>query len=517
MARCAKAALRTAGPAALSEDAAIATFLRALRDAFEAFQDDERSIRSQYARDVAQGVAPHGADDDELLERPTRRFLIDRMLRALDWNPDDPAQVVEEARSRDPEGERLYFDYLGLAPQSRAPVVLVEAKAYDAGAPRQPRGGPLDARAMAELISGAIADLKSGRRDHPILAEWAEWLSDLRGYVASLDTLGRSTLRRVVSTAGRWLVVFEEPIDVFIGDGAPNVGLIHCFVGLDDVLDRHATLFRLLHRPRLVDTLPLTLTVAEANEVLKSEQISSIFRGVLVVTRESGGSRRTYPTRSLWPALIVMSANRPFAIVDYAGEALEDPRDPTQLVDLIAALSAKGSALEIRVLRTLGLEELSPSPLVQFPGFPRDLGRRDPARPDIDPVTIAPVARVDVSDVKFVIHAGGRHPEFVVATGQAWFFKAETPMGAECHFHQWPKARAEGVAAPQPLSGKSEASYTESGDLIHCAHEELRGFRQSRCKIDVLESHLCCRACAFSPVCWSVDADRLPCPPGAEP
>jgi hypothetical protein len=83
---------------------------------------------------------------------------------------------VEEARSWEPEEERLYFDYLGVAPRTGAPIVLVEAKAYDAGAPRQPRGVPLDARAMAKLISGAIADLKSGRRNHPILAEWAEWL-----------------------------------------------------------------------------------------------------------------------------------------------------------------------------------------------------------------------------------------------------------------------------------------------------------------------------------------------------
>ena len=56
------------------------------------------------------------------------------MLRALDWNPDDPDQVVEEARSWDPEDERLYFDYLGVTPRTRSPVVLVEAKAYDAGA-----------------------------------------------------------------------------------------------------------------------------------------------------------------------------------------------------------------------------------------------------------------------------------------------------------------------------------------------------------------------------------------------
>jgi hypothetical protein len=497
----------------LSEEAAIAAFLRVLRSAFEFFQAEELNVRSQYARDVGRGDAPSGADDDELLERPTRRFLIDRMMRALDWNPDDPDQVVEEARSWDPEEERLYFDYLGLAPRTRAPVVLVEAKAYDAGAPRQPRGAHLDARAMAELISGAIADLKSGRRDHPILAEWAEWLSDLRTYVASLDTLGRSTLRRVVSTAGRWVVVFEEPVDVFTGDGAPNVGLIHWFVSLENVLDRHAALFRLLHRPRLIDTLPLTLSVAEAHEVLRSDEISCIFRGVVVVTRESGGSRRTYPTRSVWPALIAISANRPFAIVDYDGQALEDPRDPTKLADLIAALSANGLKFETRLLQMLGRADLGPRPVHEFAGFPPDLGRREAGRPSIAAIAVATDEQADTGNRRFAVHTGGRHPEYLVVTGENWFCKTAAPVGPACDFHEWPRARNQGVAAPQPVTRRSEASYTESGDVIHCAHEELRAFRGVRCKIDVLESHLCCRACIYSQLCWSIDADRLPCPP----
>jgi hypothetical protein len=158
----------------LSDEAAIAAFRAELRRAFEDFQAEEKHIRSQYAREVRTGEAPAGADDDELLERPTRRFLIDRMLHALDWNPDDPGRVVEEARSWDADDERLYFDYLGVAPDTRAPVVLVEAKAYDVGAARQPRGERLDARTMADVISGAISDLKTGRKDHPILTEWGD-------------------------------------------------------------------------------------------------------------------------------------------------------------------------------------------------------------------------------------------------------------------------------------------------------------------------------------------------------
>ncbi len=499
----------------MSEEVAIAAFRAALRRAFEDFQADEQRIRGQYARAVQEGEAPAGADDDELLERPTRRFLVDRMLRSLDWNPDDPRQVMEEARSWDADDERLYFDYLGIAPETRAPVVLVEAKAYDVGAARQPRGQNLDARGMADLISGAIGDLKSGRKDRPILAEWAEWLNDLRTYVRSLDELGRSTLRRVVSTAGRWVVIFEEPVDVFTGEGPPNVGLIHCFVSLEDILNGHAALFRLLHRPRLVDTLPLSLSPAQALAVLNPTAISRIFRGVVAVTRESGGSRRTYPTRSIWPAIIAITSDRPFAIIDDAGAALEDPREPGRMAEFIGTLSANGAAFEARLLQMLGRPDLVPGPMTEFPGFPRGLGSRKAAQPDVVPIagsTPADALEGGANDVKFVIHVGGPYPEYVIATGEHWFFKTAEPVGPACEFHEWPKARAKGVAAAQPLTGHSETSYTQSGDDIHCAHEELRGLRAARCKIAVLESHLCCRACRFNSICWAEDAERLPCP-----
>jgi len=81
----------------LSEASDIAAFGEALRSAFETFKLAEALIRQQYARDVAAGAEPEGADEDDLLERPTRRFLIDGVLRGLDWNPDDPAQTSQPA------------------------------------------------------------------------------------------------------------------------------------------------------------------------------------------------------------------------------------------------------------------------------------------------------------------------------------------------------------------------------------------------------------------------------------
>jgi hypothetical protein len=369
---------------------------------------------------------------------------------------------------------------------------------------------------MAELISGALADLKSGKIDRAIIAEWAEWLRDLQTYVASIGDLGQSTLRRVVITAGRWLILFTEPIAAFLHPGPPSVTDIHCFVSIEDIIERHDAVFRLLHRQRLVDTLALTMPVAEALTILAPCTISQVFRGVVVVTRETGGNRKRYPTRSVWPSLIVLSSGRLVAITEYDAQALEEPLDEDNFAIFLHDLSTRGAAFETRLLGLLGRTDMRPLALSQFPGFREAAGRHA----DIAIISPAPgstaALRAQTFQPRrsFVAHTGepGGLPEYVVATGDGWFYKVEQPIGPSCEFHAWTKAKKAGVAAQQAHTGGSSTSYTQSGEIRHCAHEELRGMRGQRCHIAVLESHLCCRACIFHTDCWKSDADRLPCP-----
>ncbi len=501
----------------MSEASDIAAFGAALRTAFGVFKSTETLVRQQYARNVATGAEPKGADDHELLERPTRRFLVDGILRGLDWNPDNPTQVVEEARSWDKGGERLYFDYLGLTLRTGAPIILVEAKGYDVKPPRQSRGQALGARDMAELISSALAAIKRGDTSFPILAEWAEWLRDLHNYVASIGGPGQNTLRRVVITAGRWLIVFEEPTAAFIDPGIPSADHIHCFVSLEDIVNRHNAVFRLLHRQRLVDTLPLTMSVAEALAILTPMATSHIFRGVVVVTRETGASRKLYPTRSAWPSMIAMSSGRLFVITDYEATATEEPRDEGGFADFLNDLSTRGADLEARLLKSLGRTDLKPLVLAHFPGFRHGVGTQGAGASDIGPATGSTTAlrAQNISpNHALVIHTGepGGLPEYVIVTGDNWFYKMALPSGPECRFHAWPKAKEAGVAATQPQCGFSTTSFTQSAENRHCAHEELRGMRSPRCHVAVLESHLCCRACIFHSTCWASELTRLPCP-----
>lgn len=499
----------------MSEAAAIAEFAASLRKEFEAFGAAERLIREQYARAVAEGSAPQGARD-ELLERPTRRFLIDGILRGLGWNPDDPARVAEEARSQGADGARLYLDYLGVSSLTRAPVVLVEAKAYDIPAAHRPRGSDLESRDVAMLISAALAALKSGDKPRDITAEWSDWLKDLQTYVNSLRAPGQAPLKRVVITAGRWMVIFEDPIDAFVTRGVPRAAAIHCFTSLAEICDRHREIFGLLERTRLVDSLPLTMSAAEALAALSPDEITHAFRGVVVATRRSGPRRGEYPTRSVFPCLLLRSAGRHFAVADYgAGEALEEPLDGSDFPGFLEELSTRGGRFENRVLRELGRPDLRAQALNAFEGFP-NRAVRHPLEDVGDPVSAPgePSRTTTPAGRRFAVHTGepGALPEFLVVTGEAWFYKKSEPSGDACPFHSWVEARKAAVAAREPHAGGTTTSFTQSGQDLHCAHEDLRGMRSSRCHIDVLESHLCCRACLFLEKCWAADSARMPCP-----
>jgi hypothetical protein len=102
-------------------------------------------------------------------------------------------------------------------------------------------------------------------------------------------------------------------------------------------------IFRSASAPSSATPLPVDLNEAEATAI-----------AVLWAPERAAGSRRIYPTRSIWPAIIAITSDRPFAIIDDAGAPLEDPREPARLAEFIGTLSANGAAFEARLLQMLG-------------------------------------------------------------------------------------------------------------------------------------------------------------------
>ncbi|MDG4904521.1 MULTISPECIES: hypothetical protein [unclassified Mesorhizobium] len=496
----------------MNEAANIAAFGAALQLAFGRFKMEEAVIRAKAAQDIDAGKAPRGLALDDMLERPTRRFLVDPMLRELGWDPADPRQVTEEARSWAENGDRLYFDYLGLDRQ-RAPTLIVEAKGADAKTVRPPRSAEVSGRTMAALISEALASLKANAAPSAVLAQWAAWLNDLRIYVRSLGPIERKTLQRVVITAGRWLIIFADPISAFVDDEAPSPEAIHCYVSLEEIVDAHAEIYRLLARSRLINTLPLTLTLREALEVLRPSALTRTYRGVVVATRMSGGMRGEYPTRAVYPAVVLLSGGSAWGVVDYNGEPIEEPRDATRLKEFLSLLATRADAFEQNVLVAFGRTDLAPSPLAAFPLDILDPGVEDAFAP-VSGSTAGMIAATAPLQPQFVrrTRERGANYEFLVITGEAWFYKAAAPFGKPCDFHSFPTARKQGAAGSAGHFERAADTFTVSGDDQHCEHDPLSGLRSSRCHLTPIELHLCCRACIFHDSCWSDDdLLRLPC------
>lgn len=490
-----------------------ASFARKLREIFDAFRQHETVIRDQYARDPATAPAP-----TPLLERATRRFLIDDFLRALDWEVNDPSTVIEEARAKTATGERLYFDYLGLNPNTQVPVLLFEAKGFDIPLPRRPRGQPLSSQEMSSVISEAVNAIKRGDKSLPVISEWAEYLRDLHTYIGSLDKLGSATLQRAAISAGGWIIVFNEPIAVFRDAAQASIEHIRCFIDAEDIVGRHEELYALLHRKRLTDTLALTLKVGESLRLLSANIITDCFRAVLVATSTSSGSRRQpYPTRTVYAALLVGAGDRWFAIVDYDGP-LEEPRSAERIDAFLASLDLLGAEFESSLASRFG-RAFAPLPIDQFPGFPPSRDTGGAALAEIAPVAGSTAARqqtIATGRKAYVCYSGepGAPTEFIAVTGTARFYKKDRAFGTECQFHLWKEARAARVADTVAHTGYVADSFTEDGQDRHCAHNHLSNLRAERCQVRPIETHLCCRTCLFEADCWLDAADKflLPCP-----
>ena len=487
-------------------------FAARLRKIIDEFRRGEKLLREEYERGPGSSTVPV-----EMTERVTRRFLVDEFLRALEWDPGDPAKAVEEARTRHSSGDWLFLDYLGVDPRSRKPVVIFEAKTFDVEPPRAPHAARLPSREMSALIADAINALRDDDKTSPVLAQWTEYLGAMYRYVGSMSEEGRASLQRAVISSGGWIIVFEDPCGTFLGDRPPEPELIHCFVGFDEILAGSDDVFDLLHRQRLVDTLPPALDVSEALQYIRADRVERWFRGVIVVTSENSGAlRASYPTRSIYPALIVRSRSRWFAIANlHARQPAEEPRYEESIAGFLAKLDTAGALLEKQVSALLGVV-IEPSPLEDFPGFTPSRQTIDPLKRPAEP---SPGSTADMSPAStqskmFATATDDTMREFIVVVGTERFYKADLQYGPECSFHYWKVARATGFSEVSRHEGFTPDSFTEDGQLRHCAHTGMLAMRRERCRIKGFETHVCCRACVFESECWSESADRarMPCP-----
>ena len=142
-------------------------------------------------------------------------------------------EMVEEARV---QGDTtLFLDYLGVNPDLRVPLLIVEGKAWgkpfvmelDAGAAEEVFGNRSPPEA---LIAKAVQHCKEGGQPDksPLILEWAKWIHKLHQYVTTVHTQSGHSVQRLAITSGRWWVIFTEPYDTFIAAEAVSTANILC-------------------------------------------------------------------------------------------------------------------------------------------------------------------------------------------------------------------------------------------------------------------------------------------------
>lgn len=452
-----------------------------------------------------------GAAYDDPLEHTTRKYVIDDILSALGWNLGRMTrEMVEEARI---QGDTtLFLDYLGVNPDGRSPLSIVEAKAWalpfvtasSAGAAAQVRGNPSTPEA---LIAKAIEHCKAGGGPDksPVSLQWAKWLDKLHQYVTTLHKQSGQVVKRVAITSGRWWVIFDKPYDTFIAQGLVNTINIRVFEGRE-VVERSDEIFDRLARHNLILDAPSPIQPTQLRAYADRANVVRLFHALWVARRKDGAHFDAFPQINLYPAIIVERQDGQLLhVVDRLQVRIAIPHQYDALPAHISEVDENASAL-LQAVNTELDAAFPASPLTDFPGFP---------------VTGGLIASTGMVRSVAFLKSVPTPNEFLLVTGQERHYLRPRPSVDPCAGHTWSECHALRVnqrdAAIVNRSFEPAAFFT-TVEPHHCAHRTVHDRRTAVCQIAAFEEFLCCRACAFEPVCWTRDQlNRLPCGVTASP
>jgi hypothetical protein len=473
------------------------------------FKRRVRDVLGQFER-VAGAARPdfHGARTASPLEHVTRRHLIDHVLIALGWNLDRMSEdMIEEARAQG--AATLFLDYLGVNSQTRAPRLIVEAKAWG-----KPIIGPSSLGAAEQgasvqtsyvgLIGLALQHIKAEkpREQSPVSLEWTDWLTALRDYVAATQRQSGHTVGRVAIASGRWLVIFVDPESAFLNGGDVPAGSVLVFVG-DELVERSSEIFEKLARVILVDDIPPIIRPSQLGAYATARHISRVYRALWVTRVRHGPHFNIRPQITLTAALILERDDGTLlTVIDPRLQDSALPYDNSHLADHIAEVGARSDDL-IAAVNTEMESNVTLAPVQAFPGF------QAPAR--ADGITAAPSV---AQRVELLREWSPRPDEFLLVLGvDAHYLRPAPSLG--CRFHEWSVCRGGGQAhGASAITARSvdPIAFFFSGEDHHCAHRVVHDRRTERCQIGPFEDFLCCRACSLLTFCWNAeDLAALPC------
>jgi hypothetical protein len=414
------------------------------------------------------------------LEAVTRVHVIDGLMTLLGWRLGPGGNMAIEARIKG--NTTTFMDYVGVTADLRAPVLIVEAKAWDKPfvTPRRRSKEQLDTR---ELIARGIQHIRNDgkKAESPVSGLWHDYLDQVHGYVKGLKTKYGYDVPRVVLTSGNWLVVFKSPGARFLGAGDLQLDDIVVFE-FDEYVGRFREIFDLVARANLVEDIPRPLRVSQLADFIAGAALKACYRGLQITAHSDQHSPFeavprvwTHPTivleRTDGAILIVASEG---VLID-RGERFAGNRDEVE---------ARGQALLADCSAVLGVA-LAPAPVGEFGGF----------TPNGDELRLGGGRRF--------VDGGRTSSEWFLVTGDQPHYVAAA-ADIECSFHAWVACGPKRIGTSAiffPALDKPAALFID-GDPQHCAHQAQFDYREQRCHLHQIDQRPCCHTCVYRPVCW---------------
>jgi hypothetical protein len=439
------------------------------------------------------------------LEHGTRRLFFDRLMTLLGWSLGAGGDVAEEVRIK--AGTTKFIDYVGVKDQTNAPILILEAKAWDKPfirqAPRKLAGTP------KYLVVEAIRHINRGGASGsaPVISEWHGYLQQLALYVtASASSQYKHHVPRAVLASGQWLVAFRDPKRTFV-DKVVSEDDIEIFQGAE-LSEQANKLHRLLSRTHLATIAPDHIRPTQLQTYFDGGQIEAVFRAVLVNYSSEGASIFSpSPKILVYPALLIQRRDGPlFSVVDETHKTTMDldrvTGDETRLLgDHLSEVTTLGDCLLASCEAELGVS-LNTSPVTDFPGL------------NVPPTDAALTLeehrrRILFRPVKTAFD------EWFIVTGEAPHYLRERPK-LDCRFHAWSECRSlkmeVGSNAVSTSAISTPRAFFVDGSHHHCAHRTPYDRRKRLCIIEALDMRTCCSACNFETVCWNhAQRAELPC------
>ena len=437
------------------------------------------------------------------LEHNVRKVFINRMLTALGWKLEDT--VAEEARIKGVT--TLFLDYLGVHLDTRIPLLIFEAKAWEkpfvsastAAGRRQP---------PAELIARALKHIKAENGGNPpVNVEWIQWLMKLREYVINLKMQSDHVVSRVAISSGQWLVIFTEPASVFLEQTDVNPENILVFQ-TDDFVTYSDDIFGQISYGQLIEDIPSPLRPTQLTAFISANTVRRVFRALWISWKSSGSDFMldTFPQIRVYPVVVLERVDGILLNVAdahrFQGEYI--PSDVTNLKAHLDVVEDNLNHLLEAIFNEL-LYRFEVSDIAVFQGF-----TLLPLRGSKSSLVPYP----EQSRKQFIRPWPNRAGEFLLLMGTSSHFLLEQPKVATCIGHNWPECRAVSMHVGEPIFSQriDPKSFYTSGSSHHCAHRAIHDHRSDNCHVEVFESFLCCKACIFDQICWPEGtAAALPC------